>query len=300
VTVVERTAPQITIHSQDSDQTEIYPSLEAMQAQMGGPLDLVKKALRYYCRHRDPQRGLDVTTHSEAPRGSGLGGSSALLMALSSALNEIEGLGLSKTQLIDLGANIEAQLINIPTGKQDYYPPLFGGICSIWFDVDGHQLERLDQGNDVVDRLNQRLILTFTNINRFSGATNWAMLKRYIDKQGDTVAHLRGIKEVAMAMKHSLLAGDLDQFAHLLAVEWENRKMLAEGVTTPEVDAMIAAAAAHGARASKLCGAGGGGCMITYAEPQDVPAVKQALAEAGAKLLPFHILSEGLQIQITR
>jgi len=300
VTVVERADPTITIRSQDSNQTETFPSLKAMQAQMGGPLDLVKKALRYYCRHRDPQRGLDVTLHSEAPRGSGLGGSSALLMALSSALNEIEGLGLSKAQMIDLGANIEAQVIDVPTGKQDYFPPLFGGVCSIWFDVAGHQLQRLDQGNDVIDRLNERLILTFTNINRFSGATNWAMLKRYIDKEGDTVARLRGIKEVATAMKHSLLAGDLDQFAQLLAVEWENRKVLAEGVTTPEVDAMIAAAAAHGARASKLCGAGGGGCMITYAEPHHVPAVKQALTEAGATLLPFRILSKGLQLQIMR
>lgn len=300
VTVAERTDPQITIRSQDSGQEEAFRSLEAMQAQMGGPLDLVKKALRYYCKQREPQRGLDITMHSEAPRGSGLGGSSALLMALSSALNEIEGLGLSKTQMIDLGANIEAQVIDIPTGKQDYFPPLFGGICSIWFDVDGHQLERLDEGNDVIDRLNERLILTFTNINRFSGATNWAMLKRYIDKEGNTVARLRGIKEVALAMKHSLFAGDLDQFAHLLAVEWENRKVLAEGVTTPEVDAMIAAAAAHGARASKLCGAGGGGCMITYAEPENLPAVKQALTEAGATLLPFRILSEGLQLQIMR
>jgi D-glycero-alpha-D-manno-heptose-7-phosphate kinase len=218
-------------------------------------------------------------------------------MALSSALNEIEGLGLSKSQMIDLGANIEAQVIDIPTGKQDYFPPLFGGICSIWFDVDGHQLERLDTDSDLIDRLNERLILTFTNINRFSGATNWAMLKRYVEKQGDTVAHLRGIKEVALAMRQSLLAGDLDAFAHLLAVEWENRKVLAEGVTTPEVDAMIAAAKARGARASKLCGAGGGGCMITYAEPQDVPAVKQALTEAGATVLPFRILAEGIQSQ---
>jgi D-glycero-alpha-D-manno-heptose-7-phosphate kinase len=300
VTVAERADPKITIRSQDSGQAETFPSLEALQARMGGPLDLVKKALRYYCKQRDPQRGLDITMHSEAPRGSGLGGSSALLMALSSALNEIEGLGLSNAQMIDLGANIEAQVIDIPTGKQDYFPPLFGGVCSIWFDVDGHQLERLDKGNDLIDRLNERLILTFTNINRFSGATNWAMLKRYVEKKGDTVTHLRGIKEVALAMQHSLVAGDLDAFAHLLAVEWENRKALAEGVTTPEVDAMIAAAAAHGARASKLCGAGGGGCMITYAEPRDVSAVKQALVEAGATLLPFRILSEGIQLQIMR
>jgi D-glycero-alpha-D-manno-heptose-7-phosphate kinase len=292
VTVEERADARIHIRSKDAGAGETFASLDEMRAQLGGPLDLVKKALRFY----KPCRGLNLFLHSEAPRGSGLGASSALLMALSSALNEIEGLGLSQDRIIDLGANIEAQVIGIPTGKQDYFPPLFGGVCSIWFDVDGHRLERLGESSDLVDRLNERLILTFTNLNRFSGLTNWAVLKRYIEKQGDTVVHMRRIKEVALAMRQSLASGHLDEFARLLAVEWENRKALAEGVTTPEIDAMIAAAEAKGARASKLCGAGGGGCMITYAEPENVPAVREALVSAGATLMPFRIVPEGIQM----
>ena len=301
VTVEERPDARIHIRSEDTGAEETFASLAEMP--MGGDLDLVKRALHFY----RPHRGLNVTLRSEAPRGSGLGASSALLMALSSALNEIENLGLSKDRIIDLGANIEAQVIGIPTGKQDYFPPLFGGVCSIWFDVDGHRLERLDEGNDLIVRLNERLILTFTNINRFSGVTNWAILRRYIEKEGDTVAHLRRIKEVARALRQSLVASDrsaersrrsLDEFARLLAVEWENRKALAEGVTTPEIDAMIAAAEARGARASKLCGAGGGGCMITYAEPENVPAVREALVNAGATLMPFRIVPEGIRLEI--
>ena len=293
VTVEERADARIHIRSEDIGAEEAFASLAQMP--VGGDLDLVKRALHFY----RPHRGLDITLRSEAPHGSGLGASSALLMALSSALNEIEHLGLSQDRLIDLGANIEAQVIGIPTGKQDYFPPLFGGVCSIWFDVDGHRLERLGEGNDLIDHLNERLILTFTNISRFSGVTNWAMLKRYIEKEGDTVVHMRRIKEVARAMRQSLAAGDLDEFARLLAVEWENRKVLAEGVTTPEIDAMIAAAQAKGARASKLCGAGGGGCMITYAEPDDAPAVRGALANAGATLMPFRIISEGIRLEVS-
>jgi D-glycero-alpha-D-manno-heptose-7-phosphate kinase len=294
VTVEERPDSRITIRSEDIGAEETYASLAHMP--LGGDLDLVKRTLHFY----QPRQGLSIVLRSEAPRGSGLGASSALLMALSSALNEVEHLGLDQTRLIDLGANIEAQVIGIPTGKQDYFPPLFGGVCSIWFGIDGHRLERLDEvgspGNDLIDRLNERLILTFTNINRFSGITNWAMLKRYIENEGHTVAHMRHIKEVAVAMRQCLAAGDLDEFARLLAVEWENRKALAEGVTTPEIDAMVAAAKGQGARASKLCGAGGGGCMITYAEPEHLPAVKQALVNAGATLMPFHIVAEGIRI----
>jgi D-glycero-alpha-D-manno-heptose-7-phosphate kinase len=294
VTVKERSDVRIHIHSEDTGAEESFASLA--ETELGGDLDLVKRALLFYRSQSDSGGGLDITLRSEAPRGSGLGASSALLMALSNTLSQIDNLGLGKDRLIDLGANIEAQVIGIPTGKQDYFPPLFGGICSIWFDVEGHRLERLGEDSDLIDRLNERLILSFTNINRFSGVTNWAMLKRYVEREGDTVAHMRRIKEVAIAMRQSLVIGDLDEFARLLAVEWENRKALAEGVTTTEIDAMIGAAKAKGARASKLCGAGGGGCMITYAEPEDIPAVRKALADAGATLIPLRILREGIQM----
>lgn len=292
VDVEERDDARIVIRSEDMDVEEGFASLATMEA--GGKLDLIKKALRYY----RPQSGLNITTRSETPPGSGLGTSSALLMALSCALNEINGLGLSKERIIDLGANIEAQVIGIPTGKQDYFPPLFGGVLAIWFNVDGFRLEDLSAGNDLIEQLNARLILSFTNLSHFSGATNWAMLKRYVEKEGDTVARIHRIKEVALAMRQSLARMDLDEFARLLGVEWENRKGLAEGVTTPEINGMIAAAARAGARASKLCGAGGGGCMITYAEPEHVPAVQEALAGAGATVMPFRIVRQGIRMAI--
>jgi D-glycero-alpha-D-manno-heptose-7-phosphate kinase len=297
VTVEERADARIHIRAEDMGEEEIFADLDAMEKRMGGPLDLAKKALRFYCNPNQQGKGFNISLACDAPHGSGLGASSALLMALSSALGELGDAELPKDRLIDLGANIEAQAIRIPTGKQDYFPPLYGGICSIWFDVDGHRLERIDKGTDLIDRLNERLVLSFTNISRFSGVTNWAMLKRYIENKGDTVSHMRRIKAVAMGIHNSLVDGDLDEFASLLAVEWENRKALAGGVTTPEIDAMMASAAAAGARASKLCGAGGGGCMITYAEPDRVPAVEDALADAGATVMPFRIEREGIRLE---
>jgi len=297
VTVEERADHQLHLISEDSGNEERYASLAEIGTE--GEFALVKRALRYY----RPHRGLTITLRSEAPRGSGLGASSALLMALSSALNVLEGLGFDRTRIIDLGANIEAQAIGIPTGKQDYFPPLYGGVCAIWFDVDGHFVERLDEGRDLIERLNERLILTYTNVSRFSGVTNWAMLKRYIEREGDTVAHMHRIKQVAYDCLASLRSGNLAAFAQLLAAEWENRKSLAEGVTTPEVEAQIAAALAAGAQACKICGAGGGGCMITYAEPAAVPAVREALVAAGATLMPlgagaqpFRIVAEGIRM----
>jgi D-glycero-alpha-D-manno-heptose-7-phosphate kinase len=292
VEVETRPDAEIMICSTDRGAEERCSSLGEMT--LGGDLDLVKRALKHY----QPACGLDITLRSEVPQGSGLGASSALLMALSSALNEVCGRELTKERIIDLGANIEAQVIGIPTGKQDYFPPLFGGVCSIWFGVDGFRFESLSADNDLVELLNERLILAHTNISRFSGITNWAMLKRYIEDQGDTVKRIRQIKDVALDMRQCLLEQDMDGFAELLAVEWENRKGLASGVTTAEVEAMIAAAEDAGAWASKLCGAGGGGGMITYAEPENVPAVKKALTDAGATVMDFCIVEGGIQMTI--
>jgi len=284
---------RIVIRSRDLAQGEEIPSLAEMT--LGGELDLVKRALAYY----RPPRGLDITIHSEAPHGSGLGASSALLMALSCALVRLFDLGISRERIIDLGANIEAQVIGIPTGKQDYFPPIYGGVCSIWFDVDGWRIESLSQGNDLIDALNQRLIVSYTDIPHSSAITNWAMLKRYIEKEGDSVARMREIKAIALAMRDCLWRADLDEFQRLVAAEWALRKGLAAGVTTPKIDAIMGAALAAGARANKICGAGGGGCMITVAEPDRVAEVRRALTAAGAQVMDAPIVPDGVELTIT-
>ena len=290
VSVATRQDQRIVMHSEDLEFSEEISSLEEMQ--FGGRLELIKRALSYY----RPQLGLNITVRSKAPAGSGLGASSALLMALSHCLSELTGRGLSHAEIIDLGANIEAQVIGIPTGKQDYFPPIYGGVCAMWFDVDGWRFESLSQGSALIEGLNQRLIVSYTGIPHSSSVTNWAMLKRYIEHEGDTDARMKEIKAIALAMRERLRALDWTGFAHLLDAEWKLRKGLAEGVTNPKIDTIIAAAEAAGALASKICGAGGGGCMITAAEPKDVPAVRAALAAAGAQVLPARLVTEGIAI----
>ncbi|MHB1295565.1 MAG: GHMP family kinase ATP-binding protein [Anaerolineae bacterium] len=289
-TLTTRDDARIVLHSLDLDRHEEINSLAEMA--LGGRLGLVKRALGYF----QPAMGLDVRVQSEAPAGSGLGASSALLMALMHALNALTERGLTAQQIIDIGANLEAQVIGIPTGKQDYFPPIFGGVCAMWFEVDGWRQESLSADNALIADLNERLIVSYTGIPHDSSVTNWAMLKAYIEREGNSVARMREIKAIALEMYACLQKGDMAGFARLVDAEWRLRKGLAEGVTTPEVDAIIAAAQAAGALASKICGAGGGGCMITVAEPGKVPAVRAALAAAGARVLPAHVVPEGIRL----
>src|SRR5205823_496169 len=149
--------------SVDTGLEERAPSLE--QLAFGGPLDLCARILRFY----RPTTGVDVELESRAPRGSGLGASSSLLIALSGALNALTGARYSPEEIITFGADLEAQNIRIPTGKQDYYAAMHGGVNAIWFNVGGNRIEPLLVDDAAVRTLEERLVLSFTGISHFSG-----------------------------------------------------------------------------------------------------------------------------------
>jgi D-glycero-alpha-D-manno-heptose-7-phosphate kinase len=104
------------------------------------------------------------------------------------------------------------------------------------------------------------------------------------------------IRDIASAMHTALERRDWHEVGRQIGAEWENRKQLAPGVTTPEIDAMMEAARKAGAIGGKVCGAGGGGCMFCFGDPADIPDIRQALHEAGARVLDFTIESRGLVI----
>lgn len=259
---------------------------------LGGELDLVARVVRFY----RPGAGLRVEAHNQAPKGSGLGASTALLMALSGALNFALDNRYSQEDLIRIGANIEAQCVRVPTGKQDYYGATYSGVKAIWFDVDGDRVEPLMVDERLIEQLESRLVLTFTGESHFSGATNWEIFRGYIEGVPGVRLALQMIKQTALEMRLALLQGDITEFARLLRVEWEHRKALAEGVSTPQIERMVHAAEGAGALASKICGAGGGGCMVTITGPENRGAIESALQGAGARLLSFKIDRKGLNV----
>jgi len=238
--------------------------------------------------------GLEVTTRSESPVGAGIAGSSALNIAVCGALAAWTGRPLSDDALLQIAMNVEAQAIDVPTGVQDYRPALYGGVSAVELGVDG--VRRVALPVDV-EELERRLVLAYTNASRNSGINNWEVTKRHIDGDRDVQARFARIRDIAGRMREALQQGDWMEVGRQIAAEWENRKGLAPGVTTPHIDAMLAAAAAAGATGGKVCGAGGGGCLFCIGEPADVPAMRQALAGAGAQLLDFHVDTRGLHVE---
>jgi len=285
-----RPDPEIHIRSVDTGAVQSAPCVEELD--LGGPLDLVARLIRFY----RPATGLDVETENQAPRGSGLGASSSLLIALSGALNHLNRSGHDGETLIRFGADLEAQNIAIPTGKQDYYAAFYGGVNAIHWGIRENRVEPLLVSEECLATLERRLILTFTGISHFSGVTNWSMLRNYIENTGTTREAMARINNTAHAMAEVLQSEDWEGFSQVLDREWQNRRSLAEGVTTPEIDRMMAAARDAGAFASKLCGAGGGGCMVSFAAEGREDAVREALVDSGATHIPYQISRTGLQV----
>ena len=236
-------------------------------------------------------RGITLTTASESPAGAGLAGSSALNVAVCAALAEWSRTHYEPEALLEVAMNVEAQTIRVPTGLQDYRPALYGGIAALELDVDGVRRVPLQVDSS---ELEQRIVLCYTGEPRNSGTNNWDIFKKHLDGDQHIFTCFERIRDTAAAMRQALGTGDWDAVGTLLSEEWENRKRLAPGVTTPVIDDLIASARAAGAVAGKVCGAGGGGCLISYGPPDRRRAISDALVARGARLLDFRIERHGL------
>ena len=195
--------------------------------------------------------------------------------------------------MLQVAMNVECQTIRGPTGVQDYRPALYGGVAAVELRVDG--LKRVPLRVDLHE-LQRRIVLAYTGAPRNSGTNNWEITKRHIDGDRHVFDCFERIRDTAVAMRTALEHGNWEDVGRHIATEWENRKRLAPGVSTPTLDALIARARAAGATAAKVCGAGGGGCLFCYGPPERRPAIEQALAAGGAHLLDFRIESEGLRV----
>jgi D-glycero-alpha-D-manno-heptose-7-phosphate kinase len=236
-----------------------------------------------------------IVTRSESPVGAGIAGSSALNVALSGALNRWSGANLDGEALLAVAMNVEAQAIEVPTGAQDYRPALYGGISVVELGVAG--IRRRELRTEPAE-LERRLVLAYTQASRNSGINNWEVTKGHIDGDRAIFDRFERIRDIAHAMRAALEAGDWAEVGCQLAAEWEARKALAPGVTTPAIDDLMARARVAGARAGKVCGAGGGGCLVCFADPDRVTAVRAALSAGGARVMDFRIDMAGLTIDV--
>ncbi len=288
-----------TVRLRSRDLGEAVEATDAAHLPTDGPLGLIGRTVRAL----PPDTGMEITTHNLAPAGSGLGASSALLVALVTGLLQLRLESVEPEKVVDLAANIEAAAIGVPTGKQDHIAAYFGGTSSIEFGYRGFSRSPLCSETDDRKHLEDMLILSFTGEGRFSGMNNWDVTRSFVEGLVEIKEKLVKIRDTARDLTRALRSREWDDVPRLVNAEWTVRRSLAPGISTPRIDRIAAAATAAGAAANKVCGAGGGGCMITLTSGRKRSAVERAVSDAGGKILPFRVASQGItrsEIDTTR
>jgi D-glycero-alpha-D-manno-heptose-7-phosphate kinase len=289
--ITGRSDGKIVLRSADQKGEEIFESLEALTA--AAPrykLPLLAYVIRFF----RPATGLELFTDSEAPAGAGISGSSSLIISISSALNKLTKAGYNIEKIREIAQNIEAQIIRVPTGCQDYYPAMYGGVSAIELSPAGIIRKAIPVD---LDDFESRAVLAYTGKPRNSGINNWEVTKAHIN--GDKTVHrnFERIAAIAQSLRSSLERADWTEAARLIREEWSHRQKNAPGITTPLIDRLVEVTRKAGARAAKVCGAGGGGCVFFLVEPDAKASVSAAIEKEGAQVLPVKVARRGVLVK---
>jgi len=287
--IVPQAGRRIILRSHDTSREDRFASLDALLAARSYRHALAAHVVRFF----RPERGFLLETLSEAPAGAGISGSSALMIATSSALARLVGSDADIEQIRVIAQDLEAQLIRVPTGCQDYYPAMYGGVSAVHLEPGGVYREAIPVPLLEVD---QRFVLFYTGAPRQSGINNWEVFKQHINSDRQVVKNFADISRISQAMHRALAAQHWDDVERLMREEWRSRRTNAPGITTPLIDKLIAAARRHGARAAKVCGAGGGGCVIALIEKGTRRRVEEAVRHSGGQPLNFQVARSGLTL----
>src|SRR5215470_17878653 len=281
---------RIELCSLDTHRAESFTNFDELVSSKNHRHVLAAYLVKFFA----PERGLRIETDSQSPAGAGISGSSALMIATTAALARFTGRDLDLETMRVIAQNVEAQVINVPTGCQDYYPALYGGVSAIHLDADGIRRAAVPVAPEEIDL---RFVLAYTGAPRKSGINNWEVFKSHINGDKRVFRNFENIVSIAREMNQALLRHDWEDVARLLREEWKLRRTNAPGITTPLIDKLIAVSGKNGGRAAKVCGAGGGGCVLMMVEEGAKEAVAHAVAEAGGRILPLKVAQEGLRYE---
>ncbi len=223
---------RIRLVSLDTNRSESFASLEKLAATRRYKLPLLAEIVKFF----HPSGGLTLTTNSEAPAGAGIGGSSAMAVAICGALDRLTGAGKSKVDWIHISRDAEGIVICVPTGTQDHYPPAFGGAAAIELSPGG---ERRIELRVNLDELERRLVVCYTGKPRQSGINNWEVFKAHIDNKKSVRSNFEKISQIAQKLRIALEAANWKEAGRLMHDEWTFRRRNLPTISTPTIDRII-------------------------------------------------------------
>jgi len=244
------------------------------------------------------RRGLSVFTACEIPPGTGLGSSSTVAVALVKALATLCQRRATKREIAELASYIEIVKQGRPIGLQDQFAASFGGLNCIHFESSGTTVTPLRLPLDVRGRLERNILLFFTGSSRSAATILTQQRDASAADDPRVIENLHGIKRDALEVRQALEEGRLRRLGEILHESWQRKKQLASGVSNERIDRLYQLALEHGAVGGKIAGAGGGGFLLLYCEPEYQGAVTAVLEAEGLARLGFHFDDGGAQVLV--
>ena len=228
-------------------------------------LKLFKATHNHICkRFKIEPIGYDIVTNQDVPTGSGLGTSSTLIVSLIGVYVELFNLPLGEYDIAEMAIQIERVELGENGGKQDQYAAAFGGFNYMEFKGDGVIVNPLRIKDSVQDELENNIVLYFTNFTRKSTDVLEEQVKKMREKNKTSILSLHALVEQAKLIKENIIKGNIDDLGEILDYGFQQKKMLAKGISTPEIELLYETALKAGATGGKISGAGGGGFMFFY------------------------------------
>ncbi|MBW8048962.1 MAG: dehydrogenase [Cytophagales bacterium] len=292
--IVPRDDNKIVLNAIDKNEYYTYDAVTELP--IDGKLDLIKgiynRVIKDYIKK---PLSFELSTHVDAPPGSGLGTSSTLGTAVLGAFSEWLKLPLGEYDLAFLAYQIERIDLNMAGGKQDQYAATFGGVNFMeFYENDKVIVNPLRIKQEILNELAYNLVLYYTKTSRLSSEIIEKQRQNVINKKTSSIEAMHKIKEQAILMKEILLRGKLEEIGNILDFGWTFKKQMAEGITNPDIENIYNIAMNAGATGGKISGAGGGGFMFFYCPGNNRHKVINELSKLGGYIKRYEFEKQGL------
>jgi len=198
----------------------------------------------------------------------------------------------------ELASYIEIGKLGRPIGLQDQFAASFGGLNAMEFTADRTTVQPLRLPLAVRDQLERSLLLFYTGASRNAATILREQRTSSQERDATVIESLHGIKRDAEIAREALLKGDVRQIGQVLHESWQRKKKLARGISNERIDRLYQLALEHGATGGKIAGAGGGGFLLLFCEPEHQPDVTRVLEAEGLARMTFHFDDGGAQVLV--
>lgn len=294
------TVCKITLNSSQGDTHSFYEPLNTetltkVPTSLRFPAAIVS---RYLKQHRSlPALSIRIDISSEAPLRSGLGGSSALCVAVARGMSRLFNDFVDQNWrmgLLHWVKDLEAGFLRTPTGTQDYLAALFGGVNVFRFSTG--KITQENYSKQFSEELNKRMLVLFSGEMHHSGVSNWEIYKGAVEGRGEILAGLKEIKKLSDTLDEELKlhTWDWKKIGKIMADEWEIRKIMFK-VDTPRLTEILDFLKTQHILGAKVCGAASGGSLLVLAEPHHHQDITTACTENGIQVLETGLSETGVQ-----